>query len=176
MSAAKGERMRRLILFRHAKTEVRSEAGDDFSRHLTERGRQDAVLMGRVLADADCAPNLALVSPAARAVETWESLAESFPKARVERRKGLYDGTPEEIAEEAGIDTASSDTVMVVGHNPGLQELAINLLIDNAGSHHDIEALSAGFPTAAAAVFAYDAAGRASLEALFFARDCRPDP
>lgn len=132
--------------------------------------------MGRALAEAGYRPDLALVSPAARAMETWERLAGAFAKAKVERRKGLYDATPEEIAEELEFDTASADTVMVVGHNPGLQELAVNLLIDNAGSHHDIETLSAGFPTSAAAVFAYDAGGRASLEALFFARDLRPDP
>ena len=131
--------------------------------------------MGRVLLEAGYRPDLALVSPAARAMETWDGLAQVFAKAQVERRKALYDATPEEIAEELELDTASSDTVMVVGHNPGLQELAVNLLIENAGSHRDIETLSAGFPTSAAAVFSYDAAGRASLEALFFARDHRPD-
>ncbi|HEY1880280.1 MAG TPA: histidine phosphatase family protein [Caulobacteraceae bacterium] len=167
--------MRRLILFRHAKTEARSQAGDDFSRRLTDRGGSEAALMGEVLSQAGYQPDLVLVSPAARAVETWDGMAASFPKARVERRKALYDATPEEIAEETEHDTSAADTVMVVGHNPGLQELAVNLLIDNAGSHHDIEVLSAGFPTSAAAVFVYDEAGRASLEAVHFARDHRPD-
>lgn len=176
MSLTKEERMRRLILFRHAKTEGRSEAGDDISRRLTERGRDESVLMGRVLAEHGYTPDLALVSPAARAVESWQGLAESFPRAKVERCRGLYDAAPEDIAEEIERDTGSADTVIVVGHNPGLQELAVNLLIDNAGSHHDIETLSAGFPTSAAAVFVMDEAGRASLEALFFARDHRPDP
>src|SRR5215469_2662287 len=131
--------MRRLILFRHAKTEARSEAGDDISRRLTERGRNEAVLMGHVLADAGFSPDLALVSPAARAVESWEGLAEAFWRTKVERRKGLYDAAPEDICEELERDTAGADTVIVVGHNPGLQELAVNLLIDNAGSHQDIE-------------------------------------
>lgn len=167
--------MRRLILFRHAKAEARSEAGDDLSRRLTERGRTEAVLMGKVLSDAGYRPDLVLMSPAARAVETWEGLAHAFPMARVDKRRGLYDATPEEIAAETEQGTAAANTVMVVGHNPGLQELAVNLLIDNAGSHHDVEALSAAFPTSAAAVFAYDEAGRASLEALFFARDHRVD-
>jgi len=75
--------MRRLILFRHAKTEARSPSGDDASRRLTERGRDEAALMGRVLAEAGFLPDLALVSPAVRARETWEALAASLPKASV---------------------------------------------------------------------------------------------
>jgi phosphohistidine phosphatase len=168
--------MRRLILFRHAKTETRSQAGDDFSRRLTDRGRSEAALMGEVLSKAGYRPDLVLVSPAARAVETWDGMDAAFPKARVEKRKRLYDATPGEIAEEADRETTGAETVMVVGHNPGLQELAVNLLIESAGSHHDIEVLSAGFPTSAAAVFVFDEAGRASLEAVYYARDHRSDP
>jgi len=165
--------MRRLILFRHAKTEARSPTGDDVSRRLTERGRDEAALMGRVLAAACYAPDLALVSPAVRARETWEALAASFPRARVEWRKALYEATPEEVADETSFDTEAADTVIVVGHNPSLQELAVNLLIEGGGAHSDIEQLSAGFPTAAAAAFIIDDAGRHHLEALFFARDYR---
>src|SRR5579863_9361315 len=124
MGVAKGRRMRRLILFRHAKTEARSEAGDDLSRRLTERGRAEAALMGAVLSNAAIRPDLVLVSPAVRAIETWEGLASAFPQARVEVRARLYDATREEILEEAGLDTAGAETVMLVGHNPGLQELA----------------------------------------------------
>jgi phosphohistidine phosphatase len=165
--------MRRLILFRHAKTEARSDDGDDFSRRLIERGRKEAAVMAQVLAEAGFLPDLALVSPATRARETWDQMAVVFPRARLELRKDLYDATPEELAAEAETDVEGADTVIIVGHNPGLQELAVNLLIDNGGSHHDIERLSAGFPTCAAAVFTLDAAGRAHLEALFHARDYR---
>ena len=56
--------MRRLILFRHAKAEPRAAGEDDFDRPLSPRGRADAVLVGRALADAGFAPDLALVSPA----------------------------------------------------------------------------------------------------------------
>ena len=165
--------MRRLILLRHAKTEPRSEAGDDLSRRLTERGRRDSCRMADVLDGAGYAPDLVLVSPAVRARETWDGMAATFPKAKVELRKGLYDATPEEIEEEMRRETATAGTVMVVAHNPGLQELAVNLLIDSGGSNSDIEQLSAGCPTAAAAVFAIDEAGRGYLAALFHARDHR---
>ncbi|MGA2951700.1 MAG: histidine phosphatase family protein [Caulobacteraceae bacterium] len=165
--------MQRLILLRHAKTEPRSEAGDDLSRRLTERGRNESAVMACVLDGAGYAPDLVLVSPAARTRETWDWMAATFPKAKVELRKALYDATPEEIEGEMGQGTAAAATVMVVAHNPGLQELAVNLLVDGGGSHSDIERLSAGFPTAAAAVFAIDEAGRGHLEALFHARDHR---
>jgi phosphohistidine phosphatase len=165
--------MRRLILFRHAKTESRAPAGDDLSRRLTERGRGDAERMGHVLADAGYAPDLALISPAARSRETWEEVAARFPKARTQLRKGLYDATPEEIADQLAGAVDGADTVIVVAHNPGLQELAVNLLIESDASPRDIERLSAGFPTAAAAVFAIDPEGRGRLEAFLHPRDHR---
>ena len=166
--------MRRLILFRHAKTEVRPPGREDIDRVLTPRGRSDAALMGRVLAQAGVIPDLVLVSPAKRARETWDCAAPAFPNARLEERDGLYSATPEEVEAELGAG-AGADTVMVVGHNPSLQELAVNLLLDGGGSAADIEILSAGFPTATAAVFRIDDAGRVSLSDLFRARDHRPD-
>jgi phosphohistidine phosphatase SixA len=60
---------------------------------------------------------------------------------------------------------------MVVGHNPSLQELGMSVLEDAGAADGDIERLSRGFPTSAAAVFALDAGPR--LEALFHARDYR---
>jgi phosphohistidine phosphatase len=165
--------MRRLILFRHAKTEARPAGVEDFDRGLVERGRADSVLMGGVIAAAGLAPDLALVSPAARARETWELARPAFPLARVAFRPGLYEATAEEVAAELDEETEAVETVMVVGHNPSLQELAVDLLVESSGSATDIERLSAGFPTAAAAVFEIDAAGRWGLEALFHARAWR---
>jgi phosphohistidine phosphatase len=165
--------MRRLILFRHAKTEARPAGVDDFDRRLVERGRHDAVRMSEVLAGAGLTPDLALVSPAVRSRETWELASPRFPGTRVAYRQGLYDASVEEVAAELVDGTAGADTVMVVGHNPSLQELAVNLLIEADGSAADIERLSSGFPTAAAAAFVADAPGRWRLEALFHARDHR---
>lgn len=165
--------MRRLILFRHAKTEARPPGREDIDRVLVPRGRSDAALMGRVLAEAGLSPDLVLVSPAARARETWACAAPAFPNARIEEREGIYNATPEEVEAEL-VTAALADTVMVVGHNPSLQELAVNILVDHGGSPADIETLSAGFPTATAAAFVMDEAGRMSLDGLFRARDHRP--
>jgi len=163
--------MHRLILFRHAKTETRAPGGEDFDRALTERGRADAKRMGRVLANAGMAPDLALVSPAIRAHETWDLASPAFPPARVEFRDGLYDATPQEVAAELEKCVGDAAAVMVVGHNPSLHELAINLLEESCADPADIERVSAGFPTSSAAAFRFDGDGRACLEALFHVRD-----
>ena len=163
--------MQRLILFRHAKTEARAAGGEDIDRALIDRGRSDAGRMGQVLADAGMAPDLVLVSPAVRARETWTLASAALPPAHLEIRDGLYDATPEEVARELTCGVASAHTVMVVGHNPSLHELAIGLLETGDADPLDIERVSAGFPTATAATFRFDAAGAARLEALFHVRD-----
>ncbi len=163
--------MHRLILFRHAKTAARAPGGEDIDRALVERGRADAERMGRVLAQAGMAPDLVLLSPAVRARETWTLASPAFPLSRVEIRDELYDATPEEVAHELTKGVASAETVMVVGHNPSLHELAISLLEDSAADPADIERVAAGFPTATAVTFRLDGAGRGRLEALFHVRD-----
>jgi phosphohistidine phosphatase len=163
--------MQRLILFRHAKTEARAPRGEDIDRALVERGRVDSQRMGTILAQAGMAPDLVLVSPAVRARETWTLAAPAFPPARVEIRDGLYDATPEEVAGVLNEGVASAVTVMVVGHNPSLHELAISLLEDGRADPTDIERVAAGFPTATAATFRFDHEGHARLEALFHVKD-----
>jgi phosphohistidine phosphatase len=136
--------MDRLILLRHGKAEADAPTGQDFDRALTSRGRHDVVLVARELAAAGRALDLALVSPAARAKETWEQAGPFFPNAQVQWAPALYHIDPQGILDLA-FDQPSS-VVMVVGHNPGLGELAA-FLAREAG-HGDM----IGFPTAAAAV------------------------
>ena len=136
--------MDRLILLRHGKAETDAPTGQDFDRALTGRGRRDVALVARELAEAGSAPDLALVSPAVRAKETWEQAAPFFPHARVEWAPGLYHIDPQGILDLA-FDQAPR-VVMVVGHNPGLGELAA-FLARGAGRSGMI-----GFPTGAAAI------------------------
>jgi phosphohistidine phosphatase len=163
--------MRRLILFRHAKAEPRAPGQDDFDRPLAPRGREDAAIVGRALAADRIAPDLALVSPATRTTETWINARDAFPQAKVELVRDLYDAAPEAI--RAAIDAAAErcETMIVIGHNPGLHEVAVDLLIDASASAAEIEPVAARFPTATAAVYAIDPAGRASLERLYLARE-----
>ncbi|HLY79463.1 MAG TPA: histidine phosphatase family protein, partial [Caulobacteraceae bacterium] len=116
--------MRRLILFRHAKAEPRGPGQDDFDRPLAARGWEDAAIVGRALAADGFAPDLALVSPARRTAETWICARDAFPRIRAELMRGLYNAGPDEI--RAAIDQVADrcETLIVIGHNPGLHELA----------------------------------------------------
>jgi phosphohistidine phosphatase len=163
--------MRRLILFRHAKAEARPPGKDDIDRTLTARGRRDSTVVGRVLAEAGLSPDLALVSPSARTRETWDQARAAFPLAQVRFRDALYNAAPEEVVEEVHLAADEAGTLMVVGHNPSLQELAVNLLFDGGAAPADIERVAARFPTATAVVFLIDKAGRASFDGLFHPRD-----
>ncbi len=146
--------MDRLILLRHGKAEADASSGKDFDRALTDRGRRDAVLVARALADAGLAPDLVLVSPAARAAQTWDVAAAMFPRARVEAFLQLYEISSGEILALARGEGAKVGTVMVVGHNPGLGHLAAWLAQDAPGAASRA-LLAEGFPTAAAAVIGF---------------------
>jgi phosphohistidine phosphatase len=154
--------MQRLILLRHAKTESVSASGGDIDRALTDRGREDAALMARVLAAVGATPDRVLVSTALRARQTWEVMAASFPAARMETDALLYLASATRLAHVLDADADMSDSVMLVGHNPGLHELAIACARSSPGA--DRERLMEGFPTAAAAVFTKGADGQWSLE------------
>src|SRR5262249_59640135 len=90
-----------------------------------------------------------------------------FPKARATFDDDLYhadSGAIRHAAERAG---KTAKTVMVVGHNPGLQELAVQLLREGSAPASLVHRAQRQFPTAAAAVFLFDAAGRPSYDGLF---------
>jgi phosphohistidine phosphatase len=163
--------MRRLILFRHAKAEPRAAGEDDFDRALAPRGRDDAALVGKALARENLAPDYALISPSRRTAETWIYAREAFPRIRAELNRELYNAGPEDI--RGAIDKVADrcDTLIVIGHNPGLHELAVELLIDAAAPHADIEKVAGRFPTATAAVYEVDEAGRARLGGLLLAKE-----
>lgn len=158
--------MDRLILLRHGKAEPDSETGDDFDRRLAPRGVQESADMGARLADMGFLPKIALVSPAARAQATWEAAQGAFPSVETRTLDHLYHAdsfTIRQAAEDAG-----PGTVIVVGHNPGMQELTIRLLQEGAAPSGLISKAQRNFPTAAAAVFLIDDNGRPHFDGLFF--------
>ena len=149
--------MRRLLLFRHAKAE-RSEPGmEDRARRLVERGRKDAAKVGSYLASHSLTPDRVVTSPSTRTQETWKFAAAAFrspPAATVVAR--LYDataGTILEVIKDAG---PATHTLLVVGHNPGLHELAALLIA--SGDIGARERLRAKLPTSGLAIidFALD--------------------
>jgi phosphohistidine phosphatase len=120
--------MRRLLILRHAKTE-RAEPGQrDRDRKLTARGRADAPVIGAYMVRHRLVPDLALVSPAIRAAETWALVAARFAKApRVVNEERIYNASPETLI---GLirETREARNLLVVGHNPGLHDLAVQLI------------------------------------------------
>jgi phosphohistidine phosphatase len=160
--------MDRLILFRHGKAETDAPSGRDFDRRLTGRGVKESAGVGEALAELGLVPDLALVSPAARAKETWEAAAPAFPDARLELDPELYHADPYEIRRAAELAGKTARCVCVVGHNPGLQELTVLLLIEGNADRAVVERAQRNFPTAAAAVFLIDAEGRPAYDGLFY--------
>ncbi len=120
--------MRRLMLLRHAKTE-RAEPGErDRDRRLTKRGRADAPVIGAYMARHGLTPDLAIVSPARRAQETWTLLAAAFAKApRVAEDERIYNANTDSLIEVIG-ETRAARLLLIVGHNPGLHDLAVQLI------------------------------------------------
>ena len=143
--------MERLILLRHGKAESEAPSGEDFDRALTERGERDSAIVALALAQAGVAPDLVIVSPAARARQTWEAMAYIFPAAEVVYARTLYNAEPDTILAEAQTRGREEPTVMVVAHNPGLHQLAL-VLAHRMPESPDRKQLNAGFPTGAAAV------------------------
>lgn len=161
--------MDRLILMRHAKAERRSASGEDFDRALTEEGKADAAVIGKALAKDGLAPALALVSAAQRTVQTWEAMKAAFPRARTQATRALYNASPMEILD--ALDGVTAGTVLVVGHNPGIHELAVGLLREGGAGSAVLGKVASRFPTATAVAFVVDANGRAAYDGVFYAAE-----
>jgi phosphohistidine phosphatase len=160
--------MDRLILLRHGKAEAESVSGEDFDRRLAPRGVAESAQMAAQLADMGFCPDLVLVSTAARARETWAAAEPLFPNARARFDAELYHADSRCVRREAERAGAEAGTVMVVGHNPGLQELAVQLLSEGHSPASLVARATRQFPTAAAAVFLFDGSGRPAFDGLFF--------
>jgi phosphohistidine phosphatase len=138
--------MRRLILLRHAKTE-RAEPGErDRDRTLTKRGRADASAIGAYMARHGLVPDVALVSPAKRAQETWALLAQAFAKApKLVNEERIYNADTEALIEVIGA-VRGAHCLIVVGHNPGLHDAAVQLIA--SGDVEARERVAEKLPTA----------------------------
>ena len=119
--------IRRLIVLRHAKSDWDSDASTDHDRPLNARGRRDSPRVGRELAKLSWAPELVLSSDAVRAVETWRRMADAFDDVPLRLLPSLYLAGYEAVCEALDDLPATLGTVMVVGHNPGWEELVARL-------------------------------------------------
>ena len=151
-SAGRRPPMLTLMLLRHAKAESHG-ATDDFERALTERGEDEAARLGRYLKRTGYSPTHAIVSSAKRTTQTFEIVSSNIGgnvPARFER--DLYNATGSELCEVvAGAET--TQTLMIVGHNPGILEVALSLAQE--GDLSDLDRLRSRFPPCALAVLTF---------------------
>jgi phosphohistidine phosphatase len=147
--------MRQLLLLRHAKSSWDDASIPDRDRSLNARGRRAAAVMRRAMRDLGLAPDVVLVSTARRTMDTLEALEPWDDAPLVEPMDSLYLADPGQmIAALQGVaETVRS--VLLIGHNPGLHDLAVSLagpLAMRRGGENE-RALAAGFPTGALAEY-----------------------
>lgn len=149
--------MPRLILLRHAKSDWDDPSLPDHDRVLNKRGRRACAAVGPWLAERGYQPDQVLCSTAARTVETWGLLSRSLPKAPAAlMTRDLYLADPGTMLEI--LQGASGQCVAMVGHNPGVGELAAHL-VTSAPVHADF----VRFPTLSTLIVDFDGEGWAGV-------------
>lgn len=120
--------MKTLLMLRHAKSSWSDAMLPDYERPLNKRGKQDAPRMGKLLRAEDLVPDLIITSSAVRAVATAAAVAEAcgYEHDLQETRK-LYHADPETYIDVLNDVPDRCELVMIVGHNPGLEDLLEDL-------------------------------------------------
>ena len=143
-----------LLLMRHAKSSWTRPALADFERPLNERGRQTAPVIGATLAAGGLEPGRILCSTAQRTRETLALLLPHFSHdLEVRLMRDLYEASPADLIDAAAAFGGSKRTLMIIGHNPGIQAAAVALA--ERGNPLLRRAIAADFPTAAVAVISF---------------------
>jgi phosphohistidine phosphatase len=145
---------RRLLLLRHAKSSWDDPALADHDRPLSKRGRKAAALMRELVRSEKLNPDLVLVSSAKRTLETLAALTPWERPPDVVVDKALYHAEPPAIFGLLRDAPADARVLLVIGHNPGLQEFAI-LFADHSDGPL-VQSLEESFPTGALAEFDID--------------------
>ena len=140
--------MKKLLLLRHAKSSWDDPALDDHERPLTSRGRKSAALIARYIKDGGLEPAIVLCTSAARAQQTLDEIRPSLPDAVIKVEPRLYGADGSQLAARIRRLSQSSPSVLIIGHNPAMQELVLTLAPKGQRS----DAVRKKFPTAALAV------------------------
>jgi phosphohistidine phosphatase len=170
--------MRTLFLLRHAKSDWGDPAFGDFERPLNARGRKAALAVGRELRRLGLAAERILASPAARVVETLEGVADGYgARMAVDYDRRLYLAPAETLLDFVRAADDADDRLLIVGHNPGMEQLALRLA--RGGTLRD--QLAAKYPTGALAQISLPAAhwrevepGSGTLDRFLRPRDLAP--
>ncbi|MEU5313488.1 histidine phosphatase family protein [Streptomyces sp. NPDC021562] len=150
---------RRIVFFRHAKADWPQVT--DHERPLADRGRTDAAVAGRKLADSGIPFDLALCSTSVRTRETWKLAVHELahrPKTVYEER--VYEASPGELVAVLNEVPDDVQNVILIGHNPGVHGVA-EILAGTAESDARERMNRRGFPAAAFAVLTFEGSWKA---------------
>lgn len=145
--------MRTLVLVRHAKSDY-PPGVSDHDRPLSPRGERDAPVIGRWISEHGLCPQVALVSTAERTRQTWSSMAPFLGDVPVVWEPRIYEASRQELLGVLAGVPEDFTCVMMVGHNPGMEDFALSA---TAGSVNEARArMAEKFPTSAVAVLTSD--------------------
>ena len=142
-----------LILLRHAKAELGSMTLPDDERALAPRGRKDAPRIGAFLTSAHLIPDLVLCSTAQRARETWALVAPALAAVDMQFESQIYEASSVRLLAIVRRTPPPVSRLMLVGHNPGLEDLAHDLVQE--GDPTAMARLDRKFPTSGLAVLTW---------------------
>lgn len=144
--------MKILGLFRHAKSDWQDPRARDFDRPLNDRGRRGAAIMGRHIRDHGVRWDRVIASPAIRCAETIEIASEASGRpVAVNWDRRIYLASSATLADLLRETEGDPKSILMVGHNPGLEDLIFDLVPDD-GSSPLRDVVEVKFPTAAYAV------------------------
>ena len=157
--------MKTLTIFRHAKSSWDNPELSDHDRPLNQRGRRDAPVMGDRLAAAGIRPSLIIGSPAVRAWKTARAVAKQihYPIEFLQREPGLYHAGVNKLIDIVAAQDDGFNSIVIVGHNPGLTDLA-NELVPGVTSNIP----TAGFVSVRIDTDGWDLRGRRSAKLIAY--------
>ena len=156
--------MKLLGLFRHAKSDWQDPRARDFDRPLNARGREGAAVMGRHIRDHGLRWDRIISSPAIRCAETIEIACQAAGRpVAVQWDRRIYLASSATLLDLLRAQDDSATAVLMVGHNPGLEDLIFDLVPDD-GTSPLRDVVEIKFPTASYAVLELDTASWADLK------------
>jgi len=155
--------MKQLFLLRHAKSSWDDPDMDDFDRPLNKRGRKAAKAMAAYLREAEIQPQSVLCSPAKRTRDTLKYLQPALGDAPIQFDRRIYEASYQTLLHCLADVPAETESVLMIGHNPGLERLALYLMSD-CGHGVGAARMVDKYPTGSLAVLLAPASDWASLK------------
>jgi phosphohistidine phosphatase len=173
--------MKILTLLRHAKSGWDDPGLRDFDRPLNRRGRKAAQAIGRAMRAEGMTFDAVIASPAVRVAETLRDVSEAFGRDLAAREDAsLYLASPAVLLDRIHQADDAAESLLVVAHNPGLEQLT--LLLSGQAEDGLLDSVADKYPTAAVAVIRFDTdswadvtEGRGTLTRFLRPRDLDPE-